>query len=756
MKQITKIFLLTILLTTNALNAEVLSTLLPAGEIVLDGKIDEPIWSKAQNFSSFVVTSPDTGLKPRVNTTVRIVTTDEGLYIAFENQQKKSKRSRKYSGKDQHTSADFNVVAIDFSGQGDTVYEFVTTLGNGSMDGVYSRGNNFDGDWEGAWDFSIYEDEVNWYSEVFIPWTIAPFPLVNTTKSGEIKLHFARYNIAEGETYSFPDTSSSRANYMQSLHSVKVNKPESSTIQFFPYSSVTQNFNEQKSKLRIGADLLWKPTVNQQITATINPDFGQAESDELIANFSAVETLYSDKRAFFTENQSLFDVKGNDFEMLNTRRIGGNSDGLSSTPSDILAAVKYINTNQQLDFGIMAVTEDDSVDAKGKQFLSTRWLYKGEQGYVGQLINWVNRPTINRHAISSALDYGFDEDRLHIDGKFLYSNIKQQAVSDSLGDGLGGTFNLNYRANRQWQTDIGLTWLDTELTLNDMGYLARNNLKQVNVASDYLLLPNDEHSFFREIDFHGSAKLASNFQNDRLPQKYTAEITLKTQNSAKFVTTVNYSTSGINDLISRGNGSVKLAERQNYLLQYISPYAGDFHYEVSLNHLQEGVTGWANSIKLSADYALTDQAIFSASLSHLDSDDWLIGNSRGQLTSYQRSFDQFSFKMLWSMFDNQELSIKGQWYSIEAKNGENITFANNRIQSTRLATLEPDFKQSQLTLQLRYRYRFAPLSDVFLVYARNGSFFEQEQQFTHHSDVIRNQFENPDVDLLMFKLRFMY
>ena len=171
MKLITKLLLLIVLLTISDLNAETLSAQLPSDRITLDGKINEPIWSKAKLFSSFVVTSPDTGLPPKVNTTVRVVTTNDGLYVAFENQQEKDKRSRKYSGKDQHTSADFNVVAIDFSGQGDTVYEFVTTLGNGSMDGVYSRGNNFDGDWEGAWDFSISEDEVNWYSEVFIPWT---------------------------------------------------------------------------------------------------------------------------------------------------------------------------------------------------------------------------------------------------------------------------------------------------------------------------------------------------------------------------------------------------------------------------------------------------------------------------------------------------------------------------------------------------------------------------------------------------------
>jgi len=721
-------------------------------EIILDGKIKETEWVNAKVFSSFVVTSPDTGLKPQVNTTARVITTNEGLYIAFENQQQETQRSKKYSGKDQYTSADFNAVAIDFSGQGDTVYEFIVTLGNGSSDGVYSRSNNFDDDWEGAWDFNVSEDKTNWYSEIFIPWTIAPFPLVNKSSANEIKLHFSRFNIGEGEAYSFPDTSPSRANFMQSLFSVKVDKPQSSTIKFFPYSSLSSNFNENESKVRIGADLLWKPTVNQQLTATVNPDFGQAESDELIANFSAIETLHSDKRAFFTENQSLFDIKGNNFEVLNTRRMGGNSDGNNNEPSDILSAVKYLNTNQDIDFAMMAVSEDDSTDAKGKQFVSTRWLYKGQQGYIGQIVNWVDRPTLNRSALSSALDYGFDNNDLSLDGTFLYAKINNEIPSD----GLGATLNLNYRTSRQWQTDMRLTWLDQDLDLNDMGYLARNNLREYHFSSDHFFIPSGHSSLLRQIDFRGSATFANNFQGESLPQKYSASMTAKTLDSAKVVTTIDYISSGYDDLISRGNGSIKLTDRQDYSLKYISPYSGYFHYEVALNYFQEGIEAWAESMSFSADYALTDKTIISGSISHLNSDDWLIGDAHGKLTSYQRIFDQFNFKLLWSMYENQELSIKGQWYSIEAENGKNVNFANKVRQGSSFTEQAPNFKQSQLSLQVRYRYRFAPLSDVYLVYARNGSYFEESQQFTSHGNVIKNQFEQPDVDLLMFKIRFMY
>ena len=59
---------------------------------------------------------------------------------------------------------------------------------------------------------------------------------------------------------------------------------------------------------------------------TLNPDFGQVESDEVVVNFSAFETFYSDKRPFFSENNNLFDVKGRMHRIINTRRIGGKPD----------------------------------------------------------------------------------------------------------------------------------------------------------------------------------------------------------------------------------------------------------------------------------------------------------------------------------------------------------------------------------------------------------------------------------------------
>ncbi|NRA60454.1 MAG: hypothetical protein HRU25_05990 [Psychrobium sp.] len=52
------------------------------------------------------------------------------------------------------------------------------------------------------------------------------------------------------------------------------------------------------------------------------------------------------------------------------------------------------------------------------------------------------------------------------------------------------------------------------------------------------------------------------------------------------------------------------------------------------------------------------------------------------------------------MFDNQELIIKGHWYSLEVENAKGVMLPNNVIKKSSSATQESNFKQSQLTLKL--------------------------------------------------------
>src|SRR3546814_5214192 len=107
-----------------------------------------------------------------------------------------------------------------------------------------------------------------------------------------------------------------------------------------------------------------------QLTATINPDFGQVESDDLVVNFGANETFFSDKRPFFTENQGIFEfgTPSDNSQLLYTRRVGSLADD-GSGPGDITAAVKLNGNLGEYKYGLFAAEEADDV---GRSFRALR------------------------------------------------------------------------------------------------------------------------------------------------------------------------------------------------------------------------------------------------------------------------------------------------------------------------------------------------------------------------------------------------
>jgi hypothetical protein len=74
-----------------------------------------------------------------------------------------------------------------------------------------------------------------------------------------------------------------------------------------------------------GADIKYGINESFTLDATLIPDFGQVESDNLVLNISPFETKFDEKRPFFTEGTELFnqDPNTNSAQLFYSRRIGG-------------------------------------------------------------------------------------------------------------------------------------------------------------------------------------------------------------------------------------------------------------------------------------------------------------------------------------------------------------------------------------------------------------------------------------------------
>jgi len=106
----------------------------------------------------------------------------------------------------------------------------------------------------------------------------------------------------------------------------------------------------------VGGDLKFGLASNLLLNATVNPDFGQVESDPSVLNLSAFETFFNERRPFFVEGKGLFEFPVNCVVVVDcstgeglfySRRIGRSpqladvyGDESSATSTRILGAAK--------------------------------------------------------------------------------------------------------------------------------------------------------------------------------------------------------------------------------------------------------------------------------------------------------------------------------------------------------------------------------------------------------------------------------
>ena len=206
-----------------------------------------------------------------------------------------------------------------------------------------------------------------------------------------------------------------------------------------------------------GIDLKYGINKSFTLDMTLIPDFGQVESDEVVVNFSATETFFSDKRPFFSENHGLFDVTAYRFlYVINTRRIGGEPDYDCSKfldaqkdrclnnqigANDIDYALRYSQQGESLDFGLLGASEADEKFSTGKDFYSVRLRTKKDDLTIGYLGTYVDRPVIDRTAQVNSIDFDYRPSQvLRINGLLVNSKVDDENGS---GHALVGTADSN-------------------------------------------------------------------------------------------------------------------------------------------------------------------------------------------------------------------------------------------------------------------------------------------------------------------------
>ena len=683
--------------------------------ITVDGRIDEPDWESAQRFSDFVVIDPLTLAKPRFATRALLLSTQEGLAVAFICEQPmEESRARTIAKRDSSRfDADSVSFMVDFDGTGEIAYEFSVSISGSYRDGNIVNEVKTNYDWDGLWQRAVNEEQDQWTVEILLPWSTAAMR-EGDSSTRRIGVSFQRCFNFTNETFAFPDASISRSRFISDFAAVEVKRYTAQEFYVVPYATVLSDLVKNDITGKAGMDLFWKPSGRFQLAATVNPDFGQVESDDLVINFSAIETRFSDKRPFFTENQGIFDgIMPISYRLFYTRRIGGPNDR-DGGASDIDVAMKAIGSAGLMNYGGFAARE---ADEEGRDFYAGRVVFPIKDWSLGALSTYVERPFLERTALVNSFDYHFKfKDILRVQGVLLESEID----SDSVKNSGYGVFNVNeFYPNDRWTYIATFFYLDDKVDFSDMGYQQRNDLREYFLKASYrrTAFPKDSHA--ASVTWTGTVKLPRNTDGFRLPGAVSLRRSEKMRSGTDISTTLQLTTNGYDDLISRGNGLVWLDERWSLDASYSTQRDGAWGKSFRLNLFQEGIEGWAAGTEANVTWYPHEKFNLNLRLNPQWSRDWLIWIRDVQFGKFSRRQVTARITANWFPAERHEMLLRCQWITLSADALQPYRIREDSRLVASSDTLN-DFARINFAMQLRYRYEVAPMSDLYVVYSRGG------------------------------------
>jgi hypothetical protein len=516
-----------------------------------------------------------------------------------------------------------------------------------------------------------------------------------------------------------------------------------------PYATYLGDLVNKNTTLKAGVDVLWKPSGKLNVIGTFNPDFGTVESDNLVINFSAIETVFTEKRPFFIENQRIFDTPDKTDPAFYTRRIGGPSDK-DGRSSDIKAALKIIGSTNTVNYGIFAAQEAGDY---GRSFYAGRMVFPAIFGSIGLLSTYVERPFLDRTAFVNTIDYNVDfSSTMKMKGMLTDSSVKAHEDNSS---GFGLFDELRYADNNDlWSSILTIVHFDDTINLNDMGYMQRNGFDLMYLSAGYNQKNFSDDSSIASVSWPLSTTLERNADGVRFPAIISFMPIVKMRSGSQLSAQVTLNTEGYDDLISRHNGIVRLNQRWNTNISYSTPRRDSWSKSIQLQVFQEGIEKWAMGLQGNATWYPDEGLNVNFSLSPQWSRDWLKWVQGRQLGSFSRHQVTGGIAMNWFPSEGHEVWLKTQWYTVNAEAIQSYHIgANGRLAADN--TSIKDFATNKFALQFRYRYEIAPMSDLWFCYSRGGNdYIDNPDQTT--LGMLGESTKLRDSDQILLKLSYRF
>ena len=743
-----------------------------AESISIDGNLNEPEWQTAAVIDNYYEVSPYTLKKSKYKTTALIFSNEDGIYVSFKNYQKKSSMMTNKSMRDQTPeTSDQNGIGIDFDGNRSKAYMFQVTLADVQADGIRALGGSPKYDWDGDWEVKTKKYDDFWISEYYIPWNVV---LMKNLSSDfrTINVTTFRYIAKDQIWINSSKTNGFRTDFLSSMDTFQVRNFTKSKLNFFPYVSKTYNSVSNFDEDKVGAEVFYNTGTGKQVNLTVSPDFGQAESDEVVINFSAQETFYSEKRAFFNENQSLFNINHYDrYSVINTRRIGSASQYDCSTASDenscnnakknysdIDFALRYTQKNNDTETGFFVAQETDEDYSKGRDYYAVRSKTTIGNKTYGYMLTHV----VNNFLDETATVNVFDFSNVKSKKLTLYTDILSSEKNNNSGLGLRSQF--VYKPTKNSRRSGSIVYFEDDFKLNDFGYLKRSDWFHVGVGTDITKTDFDESSMFEQIDFGIDFNYDSDTSGNSNPLNIWQKNEMRFKDRSRFELMFGLKSSGKNTTITRKNDLYPFVKVKNNI-----SITGDFEaqnfnfwtydWRVSFDKGDKYDTwdskGYSKRFfKVAGKIFPNDNLTIKTEIRIKKEKEWLNWIDQNNLATFDLKQKIISIDLNWYNSSKHEIRLKSQFIALEAENPRSLVSNYAGYLSQGSSEVKP-FTNGVASFQVRYKYEIAPLSYLYVVYSKGGSVYDEDDD-KNTSQIFKDPWEEASDEVLSIKLRLKY
>ena len=698
----------------------------PKGQIRVDGVIDPAEWQGARHVTDFRMVQPFTQAATRHPTEAWILATPEGLAVAFRNTKIAGVETpRQKSRRDQDVAIDRVNLMLDFDGDGRSGYDFTVTASDGIQDATITGLGNFSNDWDGLWQHAVVDGEGEWTAEMLVPWHTAPMKQANGDKR-TVSVYLDRVVGSINERMAWPAVSFERPQFLNQFEKIEIPAYSQSLLAITPYVVGLHDLVARDQKFDAGADVFWKPNSQFQLSATINPDFGQVESDSLVVNFSAQETFFGDKRPFFTENQGFFDfgLLFDNSQLLYTRRVGAMADDHSG-PGDILGAIKFNGSVGGTQYG--AFLADERGDA-GRRFAALRLQRSFGSQNLGVMMTNVERPFLDRSANVLGFDHRWQPDpSLTVSSTVVGSDVE---VAGQHTRDFAFTSIAQKTLDKGWSLTGLIIHYGEDFRINDAGYLGRNDLNygQFEVGKRITELPAD--SAYSSHNMRFRVEGMQNNDGYWLQRQFRWNGNSQRRDGGNLNWNLQLRTPAYDDQITRGHNPMYVRNGGNAYVYRSFPRRGKWQFGVDASvgvasGLRQDMP-YAWSVSANGTYYISDALNIELWLGHVMDQEQLIwqGGELGPghenvVGGFHMNRYDLSASLNWNIGTRHELRVKLEALGFDAD--DPIAW---RIGPDGRGTVSDDpvqpFSLRNMGFQVRYRYELAPLSNLYVVYGRGG------------------------------------